>query len=211
MARPASQAKARAKELGLSRYRELTPCKYGHNSERYTKTGICVACTKARKSWNREPKTAPYGPFITQEQAQAAGLKHFYNGQACKNGHVGLKYANGSGCVVCAVERANGWKGRNREKTRESGRIYNKTKRNNAKELAARESNPRSRAAARIRSLLKNTIVAYGGRKACKTRGSAGVFGGRSACLAGVSLPAWHVLGKSWGVAHRSRETLRVI
>lgn len=158
-----------ALSLGIQRYYTGKPCKHGHDSERYAKTGICVECTRGRKDWNRKVDGLVYGPFISQRQAQEQGVKHFYNGEACKKGHVAAKYANGSGCVQCAIERAKGWKGENRDKVLAGAKVYSATKRNTAKEAAAREADPARRAVGRIRCLLKNTIVKYGGKKAAKT------------------------------------------
>lgn len=161
--------KQQAQAAGLQRYFTGKPCKHGHVSERYTSTGICVECTRRRKGWNRKVDVPVYGPFISQEQAKQQGLKHFYNGEACKHGHIAAKYANGAGCVQCAIERAKGWKTNNRPKVLAGAKRYSATKRNTAKEAAAREADPKRRAVARIRALIKNTVVNYGGRKAAKT------------------------------------------
>jgi hypothetical protein len=161
--------RAEAQAQGLQRYYQGKPCKYGHDSERYTSTGICVACTRGRKTWNRKVDEPAFGPFISQLQAQAQGLRHYYNGDACKKGHVAAKYANGSGCVQCAIERAKGWKGGNREKVLAGAKVYSATKRNTAKELAVREADPQRRAISRIRSCLQQTLKSYGGRKAARS------------------------------------------
>lgn len=39
-------------------------------------------------------------PIITRAEAKAAGLKRYFNGKACKQGHVAENYIGG-GCVVC--------------------------------------------------------------------------------------------------------------
>ena len=158
-----------AQALGLERYSTGKPCKYGHHSERYAATGICIQCARNRKTWNRKVEGLVYGPFISQQEANEQGLKHFYNGDACKKGHVSIKYANGSGCAQCAIERAKGWKSNNRKKVLAGAKVYSATKRNTAKEAAVREADPQRRAISRIRCLLKNTIASHGGRKAAKT------------------------------------------
>ena len=154
---------------GLQQYFTGKPCKHGHVSNRYVKTGICVGCVRARKGYNHKVDQPVYGPFISQQQAQDQGLKHFYNGDACKHGHIAAKYASGAGCVECACRRAKGWKAENPSKVKAGNLVYRQTKRDTTKEFHARESNPQRRAVSRLRSLVKNTMIKYGGRKAEKT------------------------------------------
>lgn len=41
--------------------------------------------------------------IITRAEAKALGLKRYFTGNACKNGHVAEKYTNCSLCVVCSA------------------------------------------------------------------------------------------------------------
>lgn len=197
-------SKADAKAAGLQRYRTGKPCKYGHDTERYTATGICVGCTRARKSYNRKTDAIIYGPFLSQSQAKERGIRHFYNGDACRNGHVAAKYSNGSGCVECAINRAKGWKSDNRSKVLVGGRKYNATKRDTRREMLARESDPQRRAVVRLRVLLKNTLKGGGGRKAAKTEELLGCsVADACAHIAAQFLPgmSWENHGK-WHIDH---------
>jgi hypothetical protein len=68
-----------ALEQGLHTYSTGKPCKYGHESDRYSKTGICVACTRertvarAKAAHGGEPKPAR----LTQERFELRIRKHF--------------------------------------------------------------------------------------------------------------------------------------
>ena len=42
-----------------------------------------------------------YGPFISREQAKEQGLKHFFTGKPCKNGHVSVRYVSTKQCKAC--------------------------------------------------------------------------------------------------------------
>ena len=46
-----------------------------------------------------------YGPFISRAQAQAQGLKHYFTGKPCNNGHVCLRHVVGWICMECNRER----------------------------------------------------------------------------------------------------------
>lgn len=42
----------------------------------------------------------------TADEAQRAGLKHYYPGRLCKHGHTSPRYSRGAqGCVQCTVEK----------------------------------------------------------------------------------------------------------
>ena len=43
---------------------------------------------------------AVYGPFLTRAQAREQGLRHYYVGHECKQGHVAQQYVSG-GCLEC--------------------------------------------------------------------------------------------------------------
>ena len=159
--------------FGLKRYSTGKPCKYGHQSERYAATGICVQCVRNRKGWNRKPLDVVfYGPFIDRETAQAQGLNQFFTAAVCKKGHLSTRYTNGSGCVQCAKARANKWKKANHVKHRARSRELEGTPvvvARRRREFLRREADPQRRALGRIRCLIKQTVVKYGGRKAART------------------------------------------
>ena len=165
--------RAEAQAQGLKTYSTGRPCKYGHESDRYSSTGICVACTRARRGWNRKPLgLVAYGPFIDMETALGQGLNQFFIADVCKKGHSAPKYANGSGCVQCAKDRANAWKTANHKKHRARCRELEGTpavKARRRRELEAREADPQRRATARIRSCIKETLKKYKGRKAARS------------------------------------------
>ena len=43
--------------------------------------------------------------IIPKETANAAGLKHYFTGHRCENGHVARRYLATDRCVVCELER----------------------------------------------------------------------------------------------------------
>lgn len=46
--------RSEALRQGLPKYRTGRPCKHGHDSERYTLSGVCVQCVADQKSRERE-------------------------------------------------------------------------------------------------------------------------------------------------------------
>ena len=50
-------------------------------------------------------ETMIYGPFITRQQAQAEGLKNYFTGQTCCNGHVSPYSVSAWTCVTCQQNR----------------------------------------------------------------------------------------------------------
>jgi len=74
-------------------------------------------------------------PIITRAEAKAAGLKRFFTGKPCKQGHLSEQYVSTPNCIECATIRrtqnpeANratrkAWCVRNPEKVREEKRTY---------------------------------------------------------------------------------------
>jgi hypothetical protein len=135
--------------------------------------------------------------IISRKDALSQALKHYFTGKPCKRGHVDQRYVSTNQCCSCIKKQSKAWQENNREKSREcsakwqkkmrsteegrqrletinapSRAKYNKTaKRKEARrrEFEARESNPVRRVESRIRCLLRNVIIANGGRKAAKT------------------------------------------
>lgn len=47
--------------------------------------------------------------IITKQEAKAAGLKRFFTGEACRNGHIAERHIyGGNPCCTCAMDRRNG-------------------------------------------------------------------------------------------------------
>ena len=46
-----------------------------------------------------------YGPFISRKQAQAQGLKWYFNGNPCKHGHLAMRQVANFGCRACQLEK----------------------------------------------------------------------------------------------------------
>ena len=61
-----------------------------------------------------------YGPFLSLKQARAQGLKRYYTGKPCKNGHVAVRFVQGSQCVTCKALWAS--KSQKRNKTAKNAR-----------------------------------------------------------------------------------------
>ena len=78
-----------------------------------------------------------YGPFISLAQAKAQGIKRYFTGKPCKNGHVSERLVQGARCVACKAiwaaadqkkhkaaknERQRRYREKNRESLRQAGR-----------------------------------------------------------------------------------------
>lgn len=50
--------------------------------------------------------------IISRKEAKALGLKRYFTGMPCKNGHVAERYMQPSNCVECQNEKANSDEGR---------------------------------------------------------------------------------------------------
>jgi 5-methylcytosine-specific restriction endonuclease McrA len=66
--------------------------------------------------------------MLTLEQAQAAGLRRFFTGQPCRNGHAAERYVAGGACVQCAAVRmakaSKKWKDAHRELMRQASKSW---------------------------------------------------------------------------------------
>ena len=69
--------------------------------------------------------TQVYGPFLSLVQAREQGLKHYFTGKPCRNGHLSLRSVNGSRCVACNAEGTKRYHDKNREQKRAKDREYN--------------------------------------------------------------------------------------
>lgn len=55
----------------------------------------------------------------TRSEARRLGVKFYFTGKPCKNGHMANRYASGAGCVPCAKERQKRWIADNIDHVRE--------------------------------------------------------------------------------------------
>jgi hypothetical protein len=68
--------------------------------------------------------TAPivYGPFISRKQAKAQGLRHYYTGVPCSNGHTSVRGVAKWNCLQCDREAKAAERLRDPERVRENER-----------------------------------------------------------------------------------------
>jgi 5-methylcytosine-specific restriction endonuclease McrA len=50
---------------------------------------------------------------ILRAEAKAAGLKRYWNGKACKNGHISERLVSNGGCLVCGHSKVLKWRAKN--------------------------------------------------------------------------------------------------
>lgn len=62
--------------------------------------------------------------IITRKEALARGLKRFFRGVACKNGHLVEVFTSSSMCVLCAKAAVDKWKDRDRDHVRALDQKY---------------------------------------------------------------------------------------
>ena len=48
--------------------------------------------------------------IISRKEAKEKGLKRYFTGKRCKNGHIAQRLVSSFGCVICENERAQAWK-----------------------------------------------------------------------------------------------------
>ena len=65
-----------------------------------------------------------YGPFLSLRDARAQGLKRFFTGKPCKQGHIAERFTSSNTCIQCSQERAAKTKRDNRERYSDSDRRY---------------------------------------------------------------------------------------
>ena len=58
-----------------------------------------------------------------RREAIALGLKTYFTGKPCPNGHISPRYRNG-GCVTCVARHATAWKSANPDKIKERSKKY---------------------------------------------------------------------------------------
>lgn len=102
-------SKQDALRLGRKRFYTGRPCKYGHDSERYTTTGNCIACLHPKIPEADKPE--PVASFrlangrvvelLSQEQAYRMRRKYFFTGQPCDEGHMAERDVSSGRCLQC--------------------------------------------------------------------------------------------------------------
>lgn len=59
--------------------------------------------------------------IISRAQAKASGLRHYFTGKPCRNGHVAQRLVSCNDCVECSQSRLGSWYGAN--KSRQIGNV----------------------------------------------------------------------------------------
>lgn len=102
---------SRREAVALNRKRFYTGrlCKYGHDSERYTTTGNCIACANPKLQPGELPP--PLEQFrlangrvvelISQEQAHSMSRPIYFTGQPCNEGHMAERNTKSGRCLEC--------------------------------------------------------------------------------------------------------------
>jgi 5-methylcytosine-specific restriction endonuclease McrA len=105
----------RAKELGLKRFFNGKPCPQGHIVERCIHNGACVQCHRERLREYKRQKRAkaaadtrrqlqeanPDRIVLTREEARERGLKQYFSGIPCPQGHIAERRVCNGGCLTC--------------------------------------------------------------------------------------------------------------
>lgn len=92
---------------------------------------------------------------MTVRAAEAAGLKHYFTGKPCKNGHIGKRYVSTWRCVQCTVDRVIKWQCENPQKRAAKQSRYQARKDKGQKLLESRRDHKteRQRREARLAEL----------------------------------------------------------
>jgi 5-methylcytosine-specific restriction endonuclease McrA len=123
------KSKAEARAQGLKTYFTGKPCKRGHLEERWVSDGSCRACrnTQARDWFRYDRYASEYPeevaalkqeqkeaeerrialldkPYISGEEAERLGLKFYFTGVPCKNGHVSDYWVSSRTCCECVKQ-----------------------------------------------------------------------------------------------------------
>lgn len=137
--------KPEARSRGLKWFFTGVPCDRGHIAERMVSNGSCRACMSFRKKrrWDarrteraRQEREWQAGDpnVIGREDAMASGLKRYFTGIPCKNGHLSERFTLSTVCIECATKRSEAWRKANMEAKRRHGRRYYSANREKANE-----------------------------------------------------------------------------
>lgn len=83
--------------------------------------------------------------IISIRAAEQAGLKHYFTGKPCRNGHVGPRYVSTWRCVKCTVDRVISWQEANPEKKRAKQKRHQARKSKGQKLLESRRDHATER------------------------------------------------------------------
>lgn len=86
-----------ARALGMKRYFTGMPCKHGHLAERRCDSKTCTACLA-----NPVVAAQRLQSEMARIEAQHKGLKRYFTGIACRNGHVAERWMCSYRCVECS-------------------------------------------------------------------------------------------------------------
>jgi 5-methylcytosine-specific restriction endonuclease McrA len=78
------------------------------------------AIAKFDRAWSMAVRPSP------RAEAKAIGLKTYFTGKPCKNGHVAERFTGCGSCVECKAARAASWAAANPEKVRDIAAAYRK-------------------------------------------------------------------------------------
>lgn len=106
---------------GSKRFFTGLPCKHGHIDQRAVASGACLACATKQNTGSDEPRrmtlirtvraaksvepALPEWQRITRNDARAAGLKRYFDGTQCDEGHVAPRYVGNQECTTCSRVR----------------------------------------------------------------------------------------------------------
>jgi hypothetical protein len=62
--------------------------------------------------------------IITRANAKAAGLKRYFTGKPCKQGHIAETLVSSQTCCVCSAEKIKAWALNNPDRARAASRAY---------------------------------------------------------------------------------------
>lgn len=166
--------RAQAIERGLTRYFTGKPCKYGHIAERYLQSG-CTECVRIAQAKARQGKakkisairakhpqeTAARRPdqlstiddtthqlIIARADAIERGLKYYFTGKPCANGHFVERFTSSGACLDCERIRAAKWYQKNSDKARATNAKY---RQENTEKTRARNTKYRNENSEKLR------------------------------------------------------------
>ena len=84
--------------------------------------------------------------IVSRKEAIERGLKRYFTGKPCKNGHVAERFVSNGRCVECAHECGRDWRAANPERVREYWRKYRAANADSLREYE-REQNRKWKAA----------------------------------------------------------------
>jgi 5-methylcytosine-specific restriction endonuclease McrA len=193
---PAIISRADAKAMGLRHYFTGAPCPEGHIAERYVRNGYCAPCARAyaaiknakrgegRRARRDATRTARQKhserPIVARSEAKAAGLRHYFTGAPCAEGHIAERFTNNGYCVICAKHKHNAWRTANPEKMKAAGAAWIAA---NPDKIQARSASYYAKNAEQQRQKTRDwakanpdKLAARGARRRARERNAEGVY-----------------------------------